>query len=120
MISVIIVNWNKADLLDNCLKSLQKQTYKDFEVIVVDNGSTDGSVDLIKKVYPEVRLILLPENRGFSIGNNTGIKNSTSEYIALLNNDAEAHPEWLERMYLALKSNPNIGFCTSKILNYRD
>ena len=120
MISVIIVNWNKKDLLNNCLRSLLRQTYKDFETIVVDNGSTDGSVELVKKDYPMVRPICLDENKGFSTGNNTGIKNSTSEYIALLNNDMEVDPQWLQRLYRAIKETPKIGFCASKILNYKD
>lgn len=120
MISVIIVNWNKKDLLNNCLKSLLAQTHKDFEVIVVDNGSSDGSVELVKKGYPDARLICLAENKGFSIGNNIGIKSSTSEYIALLNNDMEAHPEWLQSLYAALTGNPGIGFCASRILDYKN
>lgn len=62
----------------------------------------------------------MPENKGFSAGNNIGIQQSSSEYIALLNNDMEVHPKWLERLYLALQKNPEVGFCASKILNYRD
>lgn len=120
MISVIIVNWNKKELLDNCLKSLLAQTHKDFEIIVVDNGSTDGSAELVKKVYPQARLICLAENKGFSIGNNIGIKSSAGEYIALLNNDMEARPEWLQSLYAALIGNPGIGFYASKILDYKN
>lgn len=120
MISIIIVNWNKRNLLDNCLKSLQAQTYKDFEIIVVDNGSTDGSTVLVKNIYPKVKLIPLSENKGFATGNNIGIRNTVAEYIALLNNDMEAHPKWLERISLALQKSQNIGFCASKILNYND
>lgn len=118
LISVIIVNWNKKNLLNNCLRSLLCQTYKDFEIMVVDNGSTDGSAELVKKDYPDVKLICLAENKGFSIGNNLAIKNSISEYIALLNNDMEVHHQWLGRLYKAIKDNPEIGFCASKILDY--
>jgi len=88
-VSVIIVNWNGKNLLDECLDSLVAQTAKGIETILVDNGSQDGSADYVRERYPAVRLISLPENLGFAGGNNAGIRVARGEYIALLNNDTK-------------------------------
>ncbi|MGC2423987.1 MAG: glycosyltransferase family 2 protein [Nitrospirota bacterium] len=118
MISVVIPNYNRADLLGACLASLRAQTYRDFEVIVVDNGSDDGSSEMAAKDFPEVRLIRLEENKGFSAAVNRGIKKSVGELVALLNNDAEADPAWLSELYSASAAHPEAGFFASKILFY--
>ncbi len=98
-ISVVVVNWNRRELLAACLKSLENQTFRDFEVVVVDNGSTDGSVQLVQdlaRTFPvPLNLIVNSNNRGFCAANNQGFAASRSEFVALLNNDAEAEPEWL-------------------------
>ena len=117
-ISVIIPNFNGQRFLKTCLDSLRKQSYQDFEVIVVDNGSTDGSIKYIAENYPEVRIIPLIKNFGFSRAVNEGIKVSRGKYIALLNNDTEADPEWLKELYYALERNPELGFCASRMINY--
>lgn len=116
--SVVVVNWNgKADLT-RCLASLNQQTLGNFEIIVVDNGSTDGSVEMIRENHPKVQLITLPRNTGFSIANNRGIDQARGRYVALLNNDAFPQPGWLDNLYRALEDYPEVGFCASKILRY--
>lgn len=115
-VSIIVVNWNGKQLLAGCLESVQKQTYTDFEIIVVDNGSTDGSCDYLKKTFPGIHLIELSENRGFTGGNNIGFSQSSGEYIVLLNNDATIQKNWLEVMVTALESDPGLGSCSSKII----
>ncbi|MCL4458491.1 MAG: glycosyltransferase family 2 protein [Chloroflexi bacterium] len=114
--SVIIPNWNGARLLPTCLDSLRSQTYRHFETIVVDNGSTDDSVQLITQHYPEVVLIKLPQNRFFSGAVNEGIRRSRGEIIAVLNNDTEVAPQWLAELCTALEGDPQARLCASKIL----
>ena len=116
MISVIIPNWNGARYLPTCLDSLRRQTYADFETIVVDNASTDESVALIKRDYAEVRLLRLPSNRGLTGGVNAGIAVARGEIIALLNNDTEADPHWLAELARALAAHPEAGMAASKML----
>ena len=117
-VSVIVVNWNGRALLSECLESLRKQAYTRFSTILVDNGSKDGSVDFVRKEFPEVKIIALPENMGFSVANNMAIRSVNSKYVALLNNDAVAHPLWLKNLAAALESTPEAGFAASKILLY--
>lgn len=118
-ISVIVLNWDRRDLLRACLLSLRAQSFRDFEVIVVDNGSCDGSPAMVREEFPEVTLICNPENRGFCAGNNQGIRLARGRYIALLNNDAEADPHWLQELLSGICSGPGIGMCASKILLHR-
>src|SRR5260370_29162976 len=102
MISVVVVNWNGKALLSDCLASLRSQTFPDFEVIVVDNGSTDGSSQFVRAAFPDFKLIQLSENHGFAGGNNAGIRQARGEWIALINNDAVAEPDCLPCLYRAL------------------
>jgi len=118
VISIVIPNWNGEGVIGDCLESLRKQTFRDFEIIVVDNGSSDSSLDLIKGRYPEVKLISLSENKGFCTAVNTGIEHSQGEYIAILNNDTEVVTDWLEAFYRALQDHPEISFCASKMIYY--
>lgn len=118
-VSVVVLNYNGKDYLGACLSSLEKQTFRDFEVILVDNGSSDGSVGYVEDNFPWVRVIALGENLGFCGGNNVGIGEARGEYIALLNNDTEVDPRWLEELKTALDETTNVenvGFCASKIL----
>jgi GT2 family glycosyltransferase len=119
-ISVIVVNWNRRDLLRACLLSLARQTASSFEIIVVDNGSTDGSAEMIIQEFQSVRLIRNPENRGFCVANNQGFAAAHGEFIALLNNDAEAEPLWLEALAKAFCGSAQVGMAASKILVYED
>lgn len=114
-ISVVIPNWNGAHLLPTCLDSLRRQTLAGREVIVVDNASTDGSRDLMAREYPDVRLLLLPSNRGFAGACNAGIRAVRSEFIALLNSDTEADEHWLAEVVAAFRSHPEAGLVASKM-----
>ena len=119
-ISVIIINWNGRHLLGKCLGLLRKQALRNAKILLVDNGSTDGSAAFVGEHFPQVEVIALPENRGFAAGNNVGIRASSSEYIALLNNDAQPEPHWLEALVQALEAHPEVGFCASKMLRADD
>lgn len=119
LVSVIILNYNGRQYLEDCLSSLGKQTYKDFEAILVDNGSRDDSASFVKTHYANlVRLIELPENRGFSGGNNVGIKSAKGKYIALLNNDTEVDVDWLKNLVQYMDGDEQTGMVGSKILNF--
>jgi GT2 family glycosyltransferase len=118
LISVVIVNWNRRSLLAACLESLRRQTFAPFETIVVDNGSIDGSPDVAREFG--VQLVCNPENRGFCAANNQGIAIARGEYVALLNNDAEADPDWLAALHRACSQAPDIGMVASKVLVWED
>ena len=120
LVSTVILNWNRCDLLERCLVALQCQSYSCSEIILVDNGSTDGSVAYVREHFPEVKVIALPENRGFTGGNNVGIQVARGKYIALLNNDAQPELHWLEALVHALETHPEVGFCASKMLQAGD
>ena len=117
-ISIVIVNWNGKKFLAECLESLRHQAYRHFSIILVDNGSNDGSIDFVIRNYPEVKTIALPKNVGFSVANNIAIKTVDTEYIGLLNNDAVADPLWLKTLVEALEEHPEAGFAASKMLFY--
>jgi GT2 family glycosyltransferase len=119
-ISVIIANLNGEQYLADCLRSLSDQTFRDFEVIVVDNGSTDGSLGLLKRDFPWVRIIALDTNTGFAEGNNRGIAASDAAYVATLNNDTIADRRWLEELYQAAETDGAIGMVASKIFLGRE
>jgi GT2 family glycosyltransferase len=121
-VSCIVVNWNRRDLLRACLDSLVvRQDYPNFEVIVVDNGSTDGSPELCETAFgPSVRLIRNLENRGFCAANNQGIAAARGEFIALLNNDAEADPGFLTALVRVFEDRPDLGMAAAKILVWED
>ena len=119
-ISVIIPNWNGKRFLQGCFDSLAAQTYRDFAVYLVDNGSADDSLAFIKANYPDIITIALPENVGFSAGINAGIKQSKGELVAALNNDTEADPHWLAEIVKAMDAHPEIGFCASLLLDFKN
>lgn len=115
-ISVVIANFNGEKYLAGCLEALSRQTFRDFEVVVVDNGSTDGSLALIEKDFPWVKVVRLDTNTGFAKGNNIGIRMSGSKYVATLNNDTIVSERWLEELYGAAESDGAVGMVASKIL----
>lgn len=115
MISVIIPNWNGIDLLKGCLPSLKNQSFQDFEIILVDNGSTDSSIPWTHMNYPEVIVIELKKNMGFSKAVNYGIKKAKGDLIALLNNDVVVDKNWLFELNRALSTH-QVDFCASKVL----
>jgi GT2 family glycosyltransferase len=116
-VSVVIPTWNGAALLRAALASLRAQTLRDVEVVVVDNGSTDGTVEMLRDEFPEVVVVRFPENRGFAVAVNAGVRAARGGYVALLNNDAEADPGWLEALALVLDGRPEVGTVASKMLN---
>lgn len=115
LISVVIPNWNGAPYLPVCLNALRRQTLPPYEVIVVDNASTDESRDLLAAHYPDVRVIALPRNLRFAGACNIGIRASSGEAVALLNNDTEADPHWLEHVTRCFAEHPDAGFVASKL-----
>jgi GT2 family glycosyltransferase len=115
-ISVVIPNWNGARFLPTCLDSLRKQTQPSDDVIVVDNGSQDGSLELLRERYPEVRVISWPDNQGFAVAVNAGIRAASGDAVALLNNDTECDPAWLSELNRAAEEHPEAGFFASKLL----
>jgi GT2 family glycosyltransferase len=117
-VSIIIVNWNGGHLLDECLSSLEKQRYKNFEIIVVDNGSTDGSIQVLEQWARVVKVMALSENKGFTGGNIEGLKAARGEYIGLFNNDAVADPNWLRELVTAMDEDDIVGICASKLIIY--
>jgi GT2 family glycosyltransferase len=119
-VAVIIPNYNGEKLLPACLDSLSGQSYQDFTTIVVDNGSTDGSVRLLEERYPSVKVIRLPGNLGFAAGVNAGIRESVGELVALLNNDTETHPDWLAELVKTIDERRDISFCASKMLDFKN
>jgi GT2 family glycosyltransferase len=119
-ISVIIVNWNGKQFLDDCLSALRRQTFRDFEAIFVDNGSQDGSADYVRWNFPEVKVLALDKNLGFSGGNIAGYEIASGTLIALLNNDTEAHPAWLAHVQHASRMYPDAGSFASRMMYFDD
>jgi len=117
LVSVIVLNYNGERILPACLDSLRRQNYAALEVIVVDNASTDHSRELIRKKYPEVRLLARDKNSGFCAGNHAGIREARGDYIALVNNDVILPPEFVRGLSGALKSNQQAWVAGPRINN---
>ncbi|MBI2664060.1 glycosyltransferase family 2 protein [Candidatus Woesearchaeota archaeon] len=117
-VSVVVLNWNGIKYTLKCIDSLKKQSFKNFEIIIVDNGSAkDNSVELLKKVKG-IRLVLNEKNLGFAGGHNVGAKHSAAtDYIAILNNDTTVSGNWLRELVAAMDKHPELGEAESKILN---
>lgn len=116
LVSVVIPHWNGKRFLDDCLKALAAQTHPRVEVIIVDNASEDGSQEYIRTHYPWVKLIELSENRGFTGACNAGMQAAEGEFVALLNNDTEADPRWIEEVLKAFARDAQVGIVASKML----
>jgi len=117
-VSIVVLNWNGERYIAECLNSLLDQTYRNYEVIVVDNGSHDGSVELIKGYLPRIRLIRNEENLGFAVGNNVAIREAKGEYVVLFNYDAVAHSEWLEQLVSGTLIHPQADISSGPIYFY--
>ena len=117
MIDIVIPNWNGKHFLETCLNAVRAQTFCDWRVFLVDNGSQDGSVEYVREHFPEVRVIALAENTGFSPAVNRGIAAGDAEFVFLLNNDTELAPDCLERLMEAAASSP-ADFFAAKMVNY--
>jgi GT2 family glycosyltransferase len=119
LISVVIVTWNRRSFLHACLSSLARQVGVEFETIVVDNGSQDGSPEMAEAEFG-ARVIRNPDNRGFCAANNQGIGAARGDFVALLNNDAEAEPGWLAALHRVCAGSPEVGMAASKVLVWED
>lgn len=115
LVSIIIVNFNKKEYLAQALDGLRIQSFHDFEIIVVDNGSTDDSASFILREFPDIKLIALDQNTGFARGNNIAIAQAQGEFIALLNNDAVPSPDWLNALVAAAQRHPQASFFASQV-----
>lgn len=117
-VCIIIPNWNSKEHLRECLLSLSKLDYTNYKIIVVDNGSTDGSVEMVRASFPHVTLLANSQNLGFAKAVNLGIQASKEEYIALLNNDTVVNPHWLSSLVSAMQRDPKVGLAGGKIYYY--
>lgn len=114
-VSLVVLSWNGMEHLDLCLSSLSSQTYRDFEIVLVDNGSTDGSKEWVEAHYPMVRIERTEQNLGVPGGVNYGLARARGRYVAILNNDLEAEPQWLAESVRALEQYPEAGFTASRV-----
>jgi GT2 family glycosyltransferase len=119
-VTVVIPNWNGERFLGLCLGSLREQSFRDFETILVDNGSVDGSRSFVEEHFPEVKVVPLGENRGIAAAFNAGIEASRVEYVVLLNNDTELDPGWLEALVRAAEDRPESGLFASRLVDFYD
>ncbi len=117
-VSLIILNWNGLSLLKQTLPSVVATRYDNLEIVVADNASQDRSVDWLRATYPEIRIIRHPENWGFCKGNNEAIRQTSGDYVLLLNNDVEVEPDWLQLLVSRIGSNPRIAAVQPKLLQY--
>ena len=117
LVTVIVVTLNNMNLLRNCLESLYAQDYEAIEIVVVDNGSEEDIRGMLAKKFPEVRVVRLDKNYGFAGGNNRGIETAQGKYIALINNDAVAAPQWISSLIATAESDPEIGAAASIIID---
>ncbi|WP_026652313.1 glycosyltransferase family 2 protein [Butyrivibrio proteoclasticus] len=119
-VTVVIPNYNGKVFLNDCLKSLRKQTFKDFDIIMVDNGSSDDSISFVKKNYEEVQVMDLHENTGFAHAVNEGIKASSGEFVFLLNNDTICDERAIEALYKAMNSKKMLFSAQAKMLQVKE
>jgi GT2 family glycosyltransferase len=120
LISVLIVNYNGRSLLEDCLLSLEKQTFRNFEVVLVDNASHDDSAGFVEQSFPWVRVVRSEKNLGFGGGNNFGYPHCRGKFVYFLNNDVEADPSSLAELAVAIGENPHLGIFASFLIQHRD
>lgn len=116
IVSIVIPNYNGEKFLRECIEALNDQTMSDFELILVDNGSTDKSLDIVKELSPDARIIKLYRNYGFSRAVNEGIKASAAPYVILLNNDTRVLPDFVKELYNAIRSDERIFSVSARML----
>ena len=119
-VSVVIPTWNGRALLDVALGSLSRQTVAADEVIVVDNGSTDGTTAHVRERWPSVAVVSLPSNSGFAAATNRGIEASSGDVVVLVNNDVELHPDFLRELVAGLEADPGAASAAAKMLRFDD
>jgi GT2 family glycosyltransferase len=118
---IIILNWNGKNDTIECLESLKSVTYPDYEILLIDNCSSDGSVGILHEKYPALEVIVNKENLGYAEGNNVGIRRAiekNADYVLLLNNDTVVDPELLNELISAAEQDPKIGFAGPKVYYY--
>ena len=115
-ISILVLNWNGERFLQRCLNAISAQTFRDFEVLVLDNASTDGSSEGIETAWPGFQIHRYEQNLGFAQGNNRGARFARGEWLVFLNNDAFPEPDWLLELVRAVRENPDFSFFSSRLL----
>ena len=116
LVSIVVLNYNGLKWLKPCLDSVVTQTYSNYEVILVDNGSVDTSVEFVEQNYPSVKVVRIGKNLGFAEGNNVGAKVAKGEFLFLLNNDTYVEKDYLEKLLKSFDEIPNLGCVQSKLV----
>jgi GT2 family glycosyltransferase len=116
LISINVLNTNEKNPLERCLRQLKNQTYKNIEITVIDNGSTDGSLEMLEKTFPDIKVIKNGKNLGYCMSHNIGIANSKGEYVMPLNADIFLEPDYVENAIKAIKKSSDIGMVQGKLL----
>jgi GT2 family glycosyltransferase len=120
LVSIVIVTWNGRQYIDACLDAVAAQHGVSTETILVDNASTDGTAAYVRERFPHVRLVVMPENRGFAGGNNAGVLEARGRFIALLNNDAVPEPGWVQALVRGMDEEAGFALVTSRIVYMHD
>ncbi len=119
LVSVVIVNWNRKDDLKECIQSIIDQTYKNIEIIIVDNHSIDGSIEMVEDEFPSIKLIIMPNSLyGACETYNLGFANSVGEFIVIMDNDASLQKDWIENAIKIFKEETNLACIAGRVLNY--
>ena len=119
-VSIVVLNWNGLRFLSPCLNSLKNQTQQQLQIILVDNGSTDGSVEFVKENFPSVEVVENHRNLGFAEGMNVGIKTATGDYVIALNNDTRVAPNFIEVLLGHASRDPSIGGSVANCFRKRE
>ncbi len=117
-VTIVIPNYNGKTLLENCIRTLERQTFQDFKLLVIDNGSTDGSASVTSELL-DMEIVALGENTGFCKAVNIGIKKAKSPFVLLLNNDTEADPDFVKELVSGIKQSPDIFSGSAKMIDYK-
>jgi GT2 family glycosyltransferase len=115
-VSIIIVNYNGEKILERCLSAVFKTEYLFYEVIIVDNNSSDNSIGMVREQFPKCKIISMKENMGFAIPNNVGASQSRGAFLAFLNNDTVVTPTWLKELVQVMERDPDVAICQSLLL----
>jgi hypothetical protein len=118
-VCAVVLSFQGRSLLETMLPTLLAQSYRDLDVVVVDDGSNDGTVEWLSESWPDVRVVANPVNRGVAVSLNRGVEAAGAEYVALLNNDLELDPDWLGELVRALDEHPEAASATGKLLNFQ-
>ncbi len=117
-VSIIVINWNGKQFLQDCIQSIEMQTYQDTELVVLDNCSTDGSRELLSHLDGNYHLVLSDKNLGYCGGANLGIRSTNGEYVLIMNPDVLLHPDFLTHLLTAAQQNPEVGILSGKLLRF--